>query len=143
MKSFVILILRYLSDETHWMIGNDLLPNRNFPLVFESVSGECERDAGGTSFFNQSEVRVVIKWIKNLIESKWKEIRLRDIGIVSPYKKQCDLIEEELDNNGFDDISVGSAETYQGQEKKIIIVSTVRTSNQLGFVSNEQVMQLL
>lgn len=134
-------ILCCVVDETHWIIGNELLPNRNFPLVFDSVNGECEQEFGGSSFFNDEEVFAVIKWIQKLVKTKWKgkEICSSDIGVVSPYKKQCALIRNELNNNGFDGITVGTAEVYQGQEKRIIIISTVRTGNQLGFVSNEQV----
>lgn len=130
-----------LSDETHWIIGNELLPNKNFPLVFESVKGVCENELRGTSCFNTAEVHAVIEWIRKLIRSKGhgKEVRSSDIGVVSPYKKQCSLIRDELRNNGFDGITVGTAEVYQGQERRIIIISTVRTGNELGFVRNEQV----
>lgn len=42
----------------------------------------------------------------------------------------------------FPDVPVGTAETFQGQEKKAIIISTVRTDNDLGFVSDQRVSNL-
>lgn len=132
-------------DETHWAIGMAILPNQNFPIVFESVNGVCKQEIGDTSHFNTSEVDMVINWIAKLLQIKWndKEVFLSDIGIVSPYKKQCKLIRDALKNNSFDGISVGTAEIYQGQERRIMIISTVRTGDDLGFVSNEQVMDKL
>lgn len=83
---------------------------------------------------------MVIEWIRKLSKTEWKgnQISTSDIGVVSPYKKQCALIRNELSNNGFGDVTVGTAEVYQGKEKQIIIISTVRTGEPLGFISNEQ-----
>lgn len=62
------------------------------------------------------------------------------IGIVSPYRAQCDEIKYACERNGITGITIGSAETFQGQERPIIIVSTVRTNEHLGdFVKNEKV----
>lgn len=134
-------IICYLLAETHWIIGNGLLPNPDFPIIFESVSGECDQEFGDTSYFNEKEVSVVVKWVQKLSEINWKGkgFCIDDVGIVSPYKKQCALIQEKMRNNGFGDITIGPAEIFQGQERRIIIISTVRTGDHLGFVSNEQV----
>lgn len=76
-----------------------------------------------------------------LMGNKWnnEELNKNDIGVVSPYVAQCDRIRAELRKNKLGEISVGTAETYQGQEKKVIIISTVRTDEMLGFVKNDQV----
>lgn len=117
------------------------MPNINFPLVFESINGVCEKEFGGTSYFNKMEVRMVINWCSKLSAAEWNERKFStsDIGVVSPYKQQCKLIREELEINGFSDITVGTAEIFQGQERRIIIISTVRNGNELGFITNEQV----
>lgn len=40
----------------------------------------------------------------------------------------------------FDEITIGTAEAFQGQEKPVMIVSTVRSGgNRLGFVNNARV----
>lgn len=42
--------------------------------------------------------------------------------------------------SGYGDITVGTAEAFQGQEKAVIIVSTVRSGGtRLGFVNNARV----
>lgn len=122
-------------------IGSELLPNKNFPLIFESVNGECKREVGDTSHYNEAEVDAVVEWILKLSKTKvnGKQICSSDFGVISPYKKQCELIREDLYNNGFNDIFVGTAEVYQGQERRIIIISTVRSDDELGFVANKEV----
>lgn len=141
MKNILTHKLCFILEQTHWIIGNKLLPNSDFPLIFDSVNGVCEQEFGDTSSFNEIEVHAVCEWIQKLCKSEWdgKTIGAPDIGVVTPYKKQVSLIREELANNGYDNISVGSAEVFQGQERRIIIISTVRTGNDLGFVSNKQV----
>lgn len=132
-----------LLDETHCFIGNELLPNENFPLVFDSVYGQCQQEFGGTSFYNEMEVDNVITWIQKLIKTKLngKPISRREIGVITPYTAQCKRIREDLYNNGVEDITVGTAEVFQGQERRVIIISTVRTDDDLGFVRNSQVRQ--
>lgn len=51
------------SDVTHWAIGMEILPNKNFPLIFDSIDGLCEQEAGNTSYYNSAEVNAVIGWI--------------------------------------------------------------------------------
>lgn len=128
--------------ETHWMVGYPLLPNPDFPIVFDSIDGLCDQDVGGTSYLNVLEADAVVNWIGKLTRTTWKgrDIKLQDIGVISPYKSQCNRIRSDLRNRGLEEISVGSAELYQGQERRIIIVSTVRKGNQLGFVSCPQVI---
>lgn len=96
---------------------------------------------GDSSFFNKTEIRTVIEWIQKIIKSKCngKTIFANEIEVISPYKKQYMTIQEELSNNGFKDITCGSAEAFQGSEKRIIIISTVRMEDDLGFVDNAQV----
>jgi len=54
------------------------------------------------------------------------------IGCISPYKKQTALINEQLKNKYRDKyknaISVNTVDAFQGQEKDVIILSTVRAS---------------
>lgn len=62
-----------------------------------------------------------------------------DVGIITPYSLQQRLIEKNLN----EDIKVGTIENFQGVERQIILISTVRTcpeemrndlSRYLGFV---------
>lgn len=50
------------------------------------------------------------------------------LGVIAPYRKQVQQIRISLRNNSLSSIRVGTIEDYQGQEEKIIIISTVRNS---------------
>lgn len=119
-------------------------PNKNFPMIFDTVNGECQKDPHGSSSYNTQEITVVVDYVKRLLSKKWNDVQLNknDIGVVSPYIAQVDRIRDKLRENGLEEIRVGTAETYQGQEKKVIIISTVRTNDELGFVGDDQVRNL-
>lgn len=140
----------YHIDITDWFIGTSMLPNESFPIIFESVKGNCEQSANSPSLFNNAEVKVVMRYVHKILDGKWKDrsISLADIGIVSPYRKQCDLIRSECFDSGFGGITVGTAEIFQGQEKPVMIISTVRSpagnrGGSLGFVKDQRVSNII
>lgn len=52
------------------------------------------------------------------------------------------MIKEVLNKRFWHKIEVGSVEQYQGREKKIILLSTVRSNTRnIGFLINEKVNQ--
>jgi superfamily I DNA and/or RNA helicase len=70
-----------------------------------------------------------------------------EIGIITPYRRQVKKMRLALALTGLRDVSVGSCEQFQGQERKVIIISTVRSSPDLlqqdarfnlGFVGNRK-----
>lgn len=89
------------------------------------------------------EVMAVIDYIKNLLStscSLFMKISQSDIGVVTPYKMQRRKIAQACQRLGFQDVTIGTAELFQGQEKSVMIVSTVRSGgNRLGFVNNARV----
>ena len=48
----------------------------------------------------------------------------KDIRVITPYNAQVKLIKNLIGN---DDVLVGTVKTFQGREKKTIIISTVRS----------------
>lgn len=62
-----------------------------------------------------------------------------DIGIVTPYKMQADVIQERCRMAIKNDITIGTAAILQGQEKPIIIISTVSVGNVSEFAANFRV----
>ena len=69
-----------------------------------------------------------------------------DIGIISPYNRQVSLIREKLvkkrllpqprlGQKNANEIVVGSVDKFQGDEKEVIILSTVRSEG-LGFLTS-------
>uniref|UniRef100_A0A8D0AQA7 RNA helicase n=1 Tax=Sander lucioperca TaxID=283035 RepID=A0A8D0AQA7_SANLU len=134
------------------------LPKKGFPLIFHGVMGKDEREANSPSFFNVSEIEVLVDYLTKLIETQGKKglpkLSAKDIGIIAPYRKQVEKIQKALKSvsalkrwSDLTELKVGSVEEFQGQERKIIIVSTVRSSINyvkmdkdfnIGFLSNEK-----
>lgn len=75
-----------------------------------------------------AEVRAVMDEIKKLVNSEpnGRKVEFSDIGVVTPYKLQCKIIRRLCKRMNYD-ITIGTAEIFQGQEKPIMILSTVRT----------------
>jgi hypothetical protein len=62
---------------------------------------------------------------KIIDELKEDGAREEDIAVVTPYRAQAKLIKEVLRNRGFGDVRVGTVHTFQGGEKKIVILDLV------------------
>ncbi|CAN4099565.1 unnamed protein product [Withania somnifera] len=129
-------------DKTSTWTWVDLLPNKEFPLLFIGIQGCDEREGNNPSWFNRIEASKVVEIIRDLIENKG--LKMEDIGVITPYRQQVLKIRSVLES--FDwSIKVGSVEQFQGQEREVIIISTVRSTIQhnefdrihyLGFLSN-------
>ncbi|KAF8156821.1 RNA helicase [Crassisporium funariophilum] len=125
-------------------LGSSYLPSKNFPIVFHSLSGEDDREASSPSFFNIDEVLQVKSYVQRLKEDRKFRTADKDIGVIAPYHAQCQKLRNTL-RAVADGVKVGSVEEFQGQERKVIIISTVRSSKEfieydlrhtLGFVAN-------
>ncbi|KDQ06471.1 hypothetical protein BOTBODRAFT_121476 [Botryobasidium botryosum FD-172 SS1] len=122
------------------------LGNKRFPVIFHGITGKDTREGRSPSYFNPDEASLVKYYVKKLKQSGLGEricMTDTDIGIIAPYSAQCGKIRTLLKANP--DISVGSAEQFQGQERMAMIISTVRSSRDeiefdlrhtLGFVAN-------
>ncbi|XP_058807170.1 putative helicase mov-10-B.1 [Phymastichus coffea] len=189
----------------------------NFPIIFNGVAGEEEQYSFSPSKFNYEEIRLVLRYVYNLIDNKtaFGEVAAKDIDIVTPFKLQSkrikkilkkkdlqerkflyklfgkniklsdddrDIIESEMENeedieeaieeyivkgteedikklkmqSGADvipddqykyrnlkDINVGTVDLFQGQERKIMIMTAVRSKTficngkeNIGFLSH-------
>lgn len=66
--------------------------DKGFPVIFHGVMGKDEREANSPSFFNVSEIEVLIGYLKKLQLSQGKKglpkLSASDIGIIAPYRKQ-------------------------------------------------------
>ena len=62
-------------------------------------------------------------------------VKSEDIGIVTPYASQRELLAAELQEE-FPDLEIKSVDGFQGREKEAIILSMVRSNNQdrVGFL---------
>ncbi|XP_062514380.1 putative helicase MOV-10 [Corticium candelabrum] len=121
------------------------LPKQDFPIIFHGIEGEDQREENSPSFFNPQEAIIVHRYIAQLIGSRGIRVNAREIGVISPYRKQVEKIRTVLRAKGFESVKVGSVEEFQGQERRIIIISTVRSNPtflaidrdyKLGFLDN-------
>ncbi|RXN36849.1 helicase mov-10 [Labeo rohita] len=136
----------------------DHLPKKGFPVIFHGVVGKDERESNSPSFFNTSEIDIMMDYLKKLLLTQAKKgiakISPKEIGIIAPYRKQVEKIRKAIKMHselksclGIEELKVGSVEEFQGQERKVIIVSTVRSDKQytvldetfnIGFLKNEK-----
>lgn len=120
-----------------------VLKKEGFPVIFHGVEGVDEREGTSPSFFNRQEVEIVLDYIKKLRADKIAVNK--EIGVVTPYNMQVKKIKKAFLLEKLPDIDVASVEQFQGQERKVIIISTVRSRPQfldfdymfqLGFLRN-------
>ena len=144
---------------SHMLSRWEHLPAQNVPLIFQGICGADRREASSPSWFNVHEVEAVVEWVGKLLETRRTRITEDQIGIIAPYQKQVQKIRQALEAEaragskgrlrGRDPskIMVGSVEQFQGQEKLVVIISTVRASQEyvqgdvehsLGFLVNEK-----
>ncbi|XP_074781521.1 helicase MOV-10 [Athene noctua] len=133
------------------------LPKKGFPIIFHGVCGEEQREAKSPSFFNTAEIEVLAHYLKKLLQSQGKggcpRVSPKEVGIISPYRKQVEKIRKAITSldpvlRRLPDISllkVGSVEEFQGQERRVILISAVRSCSEyfpldetfnLGFLKN-------
>ncbi|XP_065205548.1 putative helicase mov-10-B.1 isoform X2 [Planococcus citri] len=109
------------------------LKDPDFPIIFRSVNnGNDSREDISPSYFNTDEIKIVKQYVDKLLGDSWNGYKVteKDIGIITPYRKQVEKIQKYLNHRGWSKIEVGSVEKFQGNEKLIIIISTVRSSTE-------------
>ncbi|KAI5888666.1 P-loop containing nucleoside triphosphate hydrolase protein [Schizophyllum commune H4-8] len=131
---------------THSLEGSEILPKKSFPILFHAVIGKDARERSSPSFFNIEEASLVKKYCASLLSDRKHQLRPQDIGVITPYHAQTQKIASLVDRDDrLRGITVGSIEQFQGQERRVIIISTVRSSEDflvsdirrmLGFVAN-------
>ena len=104
------------------------LHDNSKPLLFVNTSNlenNSEKHLKDSkSIINQCEGEIATKITEFYLKNG---INLKDIGIISPYADQVNLIQNKTD------VEVKSVDGFQGREKEVIIISTVR-SNENGNV---------
>jgi len=81
------------------------------------------------SIINEVEAEIAIKTANNYLNNGIEE---EDIGIISPYADQVKIIQNQTP------VEVKTVDGFQGREKEIIIISTVRSNNNgnIGFLKD-------
>ncbi|XP_058835561.1 putative helicase MOV-10 [Topomyia yanbarensis] len=127
------------SQNTDWALNWSELPSATLPIIFESTMGKLDREQNSTSYFNRKEIELVDFYLAKMLANRVNDrvVTQKDIGIVSPYKKQCIKLKQMCQRHGWNEIDVGSVEAFQGREKPVMILTTVRSGTSgVGFLSN-------
>ncbi|NXG16697.1 HELZ2 Helicase, partial [Grallaria varia] len=149
MKSRIIFNENYRSTagiiefvSKHFYIGNgnaiqasgNIPPHPEiYPLMFCHVSGVAERDISMISWHNASEIIQVIEKVKEIYQrwpDEWGVRDLKRICVVS-HGMQVSATRQELRKKQLQDVVVENYENLPGREFRVIIISTVHTSESL------------
>lgn len=126
----------------HRFLPQNSKRNEATGVLFYHVLGTQQRTASSPSWINPMEANVVAKVVIAVLKGG---VKPDEIGIITPYKGQVALIREQVGTRKLGKIMVGSVEQFQGQEKPVIILSVVRSSEiqyeycdhvNLGFVNS-------
>jgi predicted DNA helicase len=120
-----------------WLMG-DLPHVKDWPKdwigSFFSVEGREESREGGTSYMNRAEAEAVEQLVKRILASG---VKPEEVGIITPYLDQVKLLKRMI---AIPKIEINTVDAFQGREKEVILVSTVRsnTDGRLGFLTDER-----
>lgn len=114
-----------------------LWPDWDKPVAFVPVHGAEISEETGSSRSNIDEAAAVISILNDLLLPG--DLNPNDIGIISPYSGQVRLIGQMMAEE-LEGVEVKSVDGYQGREKEIIILSTVRSNSDgnIGFLKDSR-----
>ncbi|GAB6151986.1 hypothetical protein JCM17380_07360 [Desulfosporosinus burensis] len=100
-------------------------------MGFKRVDSEYS-SRKGSSRINLLEAEQIVEWLKSnykiILKAYPEDAKENLVGIITPFKAQVNCIQAELKKQMpgyYSMISVGTVHTFQGAERKIIILSTV------------------
>uniref|UniRef100_A0A182JB91 RNA helicase n=1 Tax=Anopheles atroparvus TaxID=41427 RepID=A0A182JB91_ANOAO len=99
-------------------------PTADYGFFFCGINGINKQTPESPSWFNPLEASMVQKIVEVLYRKGYKP---EELGIVTPYVMQVRLIRKQLSFASLESPKVGSVEEFQGQERRIMIVSMVRS----------------
>lgn len=133
--------------KAHYSVANHTLFETEMPLQFIDTAG-CGFDekTEGTSISNPEEASFLFKHLSQLINTLAEYYTLENfpaIGIISPYRQQIVLLQEQLQHATHlktysNKITINTIDSFQGQERDIIYICMTRSNadNKIGFLSD-------
>jgi regulator of nonsense transcripts 1 len=110
-------------------------PNPDKPMMFHASYGQEECSSSGTSYLNVTEAAFVEKCVTRFLKAG---VSPGQIGVVTPYEGQRSYLVQHMQLNGslkkdlYKAVEVASVDAFQGREKDYIIVTCVRSNENLG-----------
>ena len=115
-------------------------PDWDAPVAFVPVTGHETQDEFGKSRSNIDEAALTMSVLDSLLAPG--DLSPEDVGIISPYAAQIRLLnslaEESKNPEIYAGVEMQSVDGFQGREKEVIIMSTVRSNptGELGFLKD-------
>lgn len=121
------------SNADDWLL-TALAPEN--PVVFLDTSatrGREEQAKDATSFSNPLEAGYILPLVLGLNKMG---VQNSDIGIISPYDHQVELLKDRLQD--MEGLEIKTVDGFQGREKEVIIISFVRSNpnGNIGFLKD-------
>lgn len=110
-------------------------PHPDKPMFFFHTTGTAEISGSGTSYLNKNEavnIQIIVTYLLKL------GLEANQIGIITPYEAQRSYLFTYLERNCtldeslYKGLEIASVDSFQGREKDFIIMSCVRSSEDLG-----------
>ncbi|CAD6184150.1 unnamed protein product [Caenorhabditis auriculariae] len=119
---------RYFVDKDSILDSPILLINTDFK------SNRSREQFSHRSCYNRDEVEVIVKYVNLLLRAN---VPPQDIAVIAPYFAQVEELRKAIKNES---VAVNSVDAFQGQEREVVIFSTVRDNKQgyLGFLREER-----
>ena len=110
----------------------DKICNPEHIITFVDIDSHEKSRRGSTSKENEKEAEKVKKVVANLLE---KGIDYKNIGVISPYDDQIDILDKMV---SAENLEIKTVDGFQGREKDVIILSFVRANEkgEIGFLSD-------
>jgi len=140
-------IMRFSSKEfyddkllAHTSVSSRLLFKDDAPFLFIDTAG-CgfTEKIEGTSTANAEEAAFVFNYLTNFITG----LEQFSIAVISPYREQIRLL-KELFTETPDNISINTIDSFQGQERDMVVISMTRSNpeGEIGFLSDTRRMNV-
>ena len=110
-------------------------PNRRKPMFFYNSIAPEEIGPSGSSFLNRNEAALAEKFVTALLR---RGVTPDQIAVITPYESQRCFLVNFLSRNGplgpevYKALEVASVDSFQGREKEFVILTCVRSNDQLG-----------
>ena len=113
-------------------------------FLFYGVRGLQRREGNTSSWTNPIEAAEVVDLLASLLATT--NLTPADVAVMATYRRQVFLIRKALRARGLAAIRVGTVDDFQGQEERIVFISTVVTrpatldalDSEIGFLNNPQ-----
>jgi energy-coupling factor transporter ATP-binding protein EcfA2 len=126
--------------KAHASVADRLLFAGDQPFCFIDTAG-CgfAEQLAGTSTVNPEEASFTYRYCKDFM----KELEPFSIAIISPYREQVRLLKEHFGTHD-QQLSVNTIDSFQGQERDMVVISMTRSNNsgEIGFLADVRRMNV-